>query len=62
MNPIVQYIGESRWDAIVNSFSLDINDESSFQAYLMLKNVSVHADDHSIETAYRDWFAEENYQ
>jgi hypothetical protein len=52
---IVQFSGESREDAIVNHFSLDIEGERLFLAYIKEMGYSIDDDDAIIENLCQMW-------
>ncbi len=52
---ITQFAGETRQEAIVNHYSLDIEEEDSFFEYLMKSLVPLDASDEEIEGHYRKW-------
>jgi hypothetical protein len=52
---IVQFIGEERRDAIVNHFSLDIEEEKSFFDYVKSLGYSIYSADDIIENLYKMW-------
>lgn len=52
---ITQFQGESRRDAIVNHFSLDLEEEESFFDYIERMGYSEDADDDSIRGLYNMW-------
>lgn len=55
---ITQFKGESRKDAIINHFSLDIDEGSRFFAYIKDMGYELGEDDDIIECLYNMW--EEN--
>lgn len=55
---IAQFKGETRKQAIVNHFSLDISEEEQFFKYLSDMGYTVDADDETIESLHEMW--EEN--
>jgi hypothetical protein len=52
---IVQFIGENRWDAIVNSLSLDIEEERLFMDYIKEMGYSIDDSDEIIENLCSMW-------
>lgn len=52
---IVQFNGETRHDAIVNHFSLDIEEEEDFFEYLEFLGIDENASDQVIESAMQTW-------
>lgn len=55
---ITQFQGESRKQAIVNHFSLDIDEERQFISYIGHMGYTIDADDDIIENLHHMW--EEN--
>jgi hypothetical protein len=61
---IAQFQGEDRKQAIVNHFSLDIEEEDLFFNYVRKMGYSIHAADEIIENLYSMWYkkqSEENH-
>lgn len=52
---ITQFEGETRMDAIVNHFSLDIDDETEFFQYIADMGYTVDAEDEIIEALFKDF-------
>lgn len=57
---IVQFKGETRKQAIVNHFSLDIEDEESFFKYMKEMGYSLDANDDLIESLHNMWDKEQS--
>jgi hypothetical protein len=57
---IVQFPGETREEAIVNHFSLDIVEEEKFLAYIEQMGYSIDSDDEIIENLISMWRKNEN--
>jgi len=57
---ITQFNGESRKDAIINHFSLDIEEENGFLEYIEFMGYTVEADDEKIESLYSMWDKHKN--
>lgn len=52
---ITQFQGESRKQAIVSHFSLDIDEERQFISYIGHMGYSIDADDDIIENLHQMW-------
>jgi hypothetical protein len=52
---ITQFQGEDRKEAIVNHFSLDIDEEDRFFKYIDQMGYSIDAEDEVIESLHRMW-------
>lgn len=52
---IVQFPGEDRKDAIINHFSLDIEEEEWFLNYIKQMGYSIDDDDEIIENLFKMW-------
>lgn len=52
---ITQFQGEDRMEAIVNHFSLDIEEEESFIAYVESMGYTIFSDDETIESLHKMW-------
>lgn len=52
---ITQFQGEDRSTAIVNHFSLDIEQEEDFIAFIETMGYTVESDDETIEGLYKMW-------
>jgi hypothetical protein len=52
---ITQFQGEDRKEAIVNHFSLDIDEEDRFLKYIDQMGYSIDAEDEVIESLHRMW-------
>jgi len=52
---ITQFQGESRRDAIINHFSLDIEEECRFFLYIKHMGYTIDADDEIIENLHQMW-------
>lgn len=50
---IAQFKGESRKDAIINHFSLDLEEEEEFFAFMEKMGKTVDDDDEVIENLYK---------
>lgn len=57
---IVQFNGEDRKAAIVNHFSLDIEEEDLFFAYLEQMGYTIDADDEIIESLHSMWYKKQS--
>lgn len=57
---IVQFKGESRKQAIVNHFSLDIEDEESFFKYIKEMGYSIDDNDDLIESLHDMWHTQQS--
>jgi hypothetical protein len=53
---IVQFQGEDRKEAIVNHFSLDIEEEDLFFQYISDMGYTIDADDEIIESLHNMWY------
>ena len=52
---VTQFQGETRKDAIINHFSLDMVEEDSFLKYISDMGYTIEADDETIESLYEMW-------
>ena len=52
---IVQFSGEDRRDAIINHFSLDIEEEEAFFAYIEEMGYTIDSDDVILENLVEMW-------
>jgi hypothetical protein len=52
---ITKFAGETRFDAIVNHFNLDIVEEDEFFNFLRDKGMGVYSDDEELEEAYKEF-------
>jgi NTP pyrophosphatase (non-canonical NTP hydrolase) len=52
---IAQFNGESRYDAVVSHFGLDIEEEHSFVSFLGEQNETVYSNDEILSALYSDW-------
>lgn len=52
---IVQFSGEDRKDAIVNHFSLDIEEEDLFFTYITDMGYSIDSEDEILENLIKMW-------
>lgn len=53
----VQFKGESAYDAIINNYSLNIEEQISFDNYLIRKDIPQSSALNILEEAYDDWSA-----
>ncbi len=53
---IVQFKGESRKEAIINHFSLDIEEEDLFFKYMADMGYTIDSDDDMLENLYDMWY------
>lgn len=53
----VQFKGESSYDAIINHYSLDIEEQSSFDNYLINRDVPQSSDLKTLREMYDEWIA-----
>lgn len=59
---IVQFKGETRRQAIVNHFSLDIEEEEAFFKYMKEMGYSIDTDDDLIESLHDMWYKKQSKQ
>lgn len=52
---MVQFSGETRREAIVNHYSLDIEEEESFISYIEEMGYHIEDEDELIENLYKMW-------
>jgi hypothetical protein len=52
---ITQFQGEDRREAIVNHFSLDIEEEEDFFEYMEDMGYNIYSDDELLENLYTMW-------
>ncbi|MHC4620473.1 MAG: hypothetical protein ACYTEQ_22225, partial [Planctomycetota bacterium] len=57
MDKVIQFAGETNWDAVINSASLNIEEEEAFLEFCQDKNIDRDDDAETLGRALQRWFA-----